>query len=90
MVKISIGGVPIGSRARRRPDDWNIHAFSRRPWRSCSLLRPIKDNPLGVFDLAKTGSFWPVRSAPWTLWDDTYIAERDDGDLQIFALGPGH
>ncbi len=52
------------------------------------LLRPIKDNPLGVFDLAQNRIVLASKISAMDLWDDTYIAERDDGDLQIFALGP--
>ncbi len=52
------------------------------------LLRPIKDNPLGVFDINQNRIVVASKINAMDLWDDTYIAERDDGDLQIFQLGP--
>jgi WD40 repeat protein len=51
------------------------------------LLRPIKDNPLGVLDLKQNRIVLASKIDAMDLWDNTYIAERDDGDLQIFELG---
>lgn len=50
------------------------------------LLRPIKDSPLGVFDIKTNRIVLGSKISPMDLWDGTYIAERDDGDLQIFDL----
>jgi WD40 repeat protein len=51
------------------------------------LLRPIKDNPMGVFDLKQGKIVLAGKRSALDLWDDKYIAERIDGDLQVFDLG---
>ena len=51
------------------------------------LLRPIKDNPLGVLDLKQGKIVLTSKRSAIDLWDDQYIAERIDGDLQVFDLG---
>ncbi len=51
------------------------------------LLRPIKDNPLGVFDLKQGKIALTSKRSALDVWEDKYIAERIDGELQVFELG---
>lgn len=51
------------------------------------LLRPIKDHPLGIFDLKQNKIVLASKRDALDLWDDRYIAERLDGDLLVFELG---
>ena len=49
---------------------------------------PLKTTRWEFSDLAQNRIVLASKISAMDLWDDTYIAERDDGDLQIFALGP--
>ena len=51
------------------------------------LLRPIKDNPVGIFDLKQNKIVLASKRRAMDLWNDQYIAERLDGDLLVFELG---
>jgi WD40 repeat protein len=51
------------------------------------LLRPIKDHPVGIFDLKQNKIVLASKRDAMDLWDDRYIAERLDGDLLVFELG---
>ncbi len=51
------------------------------------LLRPIKDHPVGVFDLKRNKIVLASKRDAMDLWEDRYIAERLDGDLLVFDLG---
>jgi WD40 repeat protein len=51
------------------------------------LLRPIKDHPIGIFDLKQNKIVIASKRGAIDVWDDTYIAERLDGDLEVFELG---
>lgn len=51
------------------------------------LLRPIKDHPVGIFDLKQNKIVVASKRSAIDLWDDRYLAERLDGDLQVFELG---
>ncbi len=51
------------------------------------LLRPIKDNPVGIFDLKQNKIVLASKRSAMDLWDDRYISERLDGDLLVFELG---
>ncbi len=50
------------------------------------LLRPIKDHPVGIFDLNKNRIVIASKRSAIDVWDDTYIAERLDGDIQMFDM----
>jgi len=50
------------------------------------LLRPIKDHPVGIFDLKQNKLIVASKKTAIDLWDNTYIAERLDGDLQVVEL----
>jgi len=50
------------------------------------LLRPIKDHPVGIFDLQQNKLVVASKKTAIDLWDNTYIAERLDGDLQVVEL----
>ncbi len=50
------------------------------------LLRPIKDHPVGIFDLQQNKLLVASKKTAIDLWDNTYIAERLDGDLQSVEL----
>lgn len=50
------------------------------------LMRPIKDSPLGVYDLKQHKIVLGSKRNAVDVWNDTYIAERSDGDLQIYSL----
>jgi WD40 repeat protein len=51
------------------------------------LLRPIKDHPVGIFDFKKNQIILASKRSAIDVWDDQYIAEKLDGDLQVFDLG---
>ena len=51
------------------------------------MLRPIKDNPVGIFDLKQNKIVLASKRSAMDLWDDRYISERLDGDLLTFELG---
>jgi WD40 repeat protein len=51
------------------------------------LLRPIKDHPVGIFDFKKNRIILASKRSAIDVWDDQYIAEKLDGDLQVFDLG---
>ena len=50
------------------------------------LLRPIKDHPVGIFDLKQNKIVLASKRSAIDSWDDTYIAERLNGDLLVFQL----
>jgi len=50
------------------------------------LLRPIKDHPVGIFDLRQNKIVLASKRAAIDVWDDNYIAERLDGDLLVLQL----
>jgi len=50
------------------------------------LLRPIKDHPVGIFDLKQNKIVVASKRSAITVWDDSYIAERLDGELQVFDI----
>jgi WD40 repeat protein len=51
------------------------------------LLRPIKDHPVGIFDLKQNKIVLASKRDAMDVWDEQYIAERLDGDLLVFELG---
>ncbi|MGC2109024.1 MAG: M48 family metalloprotease [Candidatus Korobacteraceae bacterium] len=50
------------------------------------LLRPIKDHPVGIFDLKQNKIVVASKRSAIAVWDDNYIAERLDGDLLVFDM----
>ena len=50
------------------------------------VLRPIKDHPIGIFDLKQNKIVLASKRSALDLWNDRYIAERLDGELQVFEL----
>jgi len=50
------------------------------------LLAPIRDNAVGVLDLKLKKIVLGSKRSALDVFDDKYIAERTDGDLQIFDL----
>ena len=50
------------------------------------LLRPIKDHPVGIFDLKQNKIVVASKRGAIDVWDNSYIAERLDGDLLVFDL----
>ena len=50
------------------------------------LLRPIKDHPLGIFDLKQNKIVVASKRSAVAVWGDSYIAERLDGDLLVFEM----
>ena len=50
------------------------------------LLWPIKDNPVGLLDLRQKKVVLGSKRTALDIFDGKYIAERADGDLQMFDL----
>jgi WD40 repeat protein len=50
------------------------------------LLRPVKDNAVGALDLKQNKPVVASKRNGMDLWDNESIAERLDGDLQVFDL----
>lgn len=50
------------------------------------LLTPTKDNPTGILDLKQKKIILGINQTALDVFDRKYIAERTDGDLQIFDL----
>ncbi len=50
------------------------------------LVAPIRDNPVGVLDLKQKKIILGSKRAALDVFDNKYVAERTDGDLQIFDL----
>jgi WD40 repeat protein len=49
-------------------------------------MRPIKDNPLGVMDLKQGKIVMAGKRKTIDIWDNEYIAERADGNLQLYDM----
>jgi WD40 repeat protein len=49
-------------------------------------MRPIKDNPLGIMDLKQGKIVMAGKRKAIDIWDNEYIAERANGDLQIYDI----
>ena len=50
------------------------------------LLRPIKDNPLGVVDLKQNKIVLQSKRSAFDVWDAQGIGERENGDLIVLDL----
>jgi hypothetical protein len=50
------------------------------------LLRPIKDHPVGIFDVKQNKIVVASKRSALDVWDNEYIAERLDGDLMVFDV----
>jgi WD40 repeat protein len=50
------------------------------------LLRPIKDNPLGVVDLKQNKIVLQSKRSAFDVWDSQGIGERENGDLIVLDL----
>jgi hypothetical protein len=53
------------------------------------LLRPIKDNALGIFDLKQNKTFFQSQRRAFDVWDQQGIGERENGDLITLAIADG-
>ncbi len=49
-------------------------------------MRPIKDSPLGVMDLKQGKIIMAGKRKTIDIWDTEYIAERTDGNLQVYDM----